>query len=142
MSTTKIPNSLLVSPGGSQPTVLISNNLTSQSTSSSTTVALTNLSISGVVTGGRPVLLQLVSTNGGLSRVSAADAAQIVFLRDGSPISEQHLRAAGTAISIPPSSYQHLDNPASGTYTYSVGFKSSTSTSTTVEHVKLIVIVL
>lgn len=121
--------------------VIASSNLTSQSTSSTSYVALTNLTVN-VPANGRPVLLQLVGTGGTLSRVTAGNAVQIGFFKDAVLISEQHQRAAGTQISIPPSSYSHVDMSTSGTHTYSVSFKTSTATATSVEQVKLVAIIL
>lgn len=135
---------------------ILSSSLTSQSTSSTTFVDLTNLSVS-ITTRGRPVLIMAVSdaasavTGSGFafnSTVDSAERAMIACLRDVTAIGYNFILTAAdispttssTLVGLPPSSMIFYDTPAAGTYTYKLQGKVSDGASgqLTVANMKLV----
>jgi hypothetical protein len=105
-------------------------------------VDVTNLTVT-ITTTGRPVFIGIIgNNNAGGSYVSAIatnafpvphPSAHIKFLRDASVITTHLLEsivsgAAGSnlSITVPPTSFFHIEVPAAGTYTYKVKANSGT----------------
>jgi hypothetical protein len=109
---------------------------------SGTDVDVTNLSVS-ITTTGRPVFIGIIGNNNvGGSYVAAIatnnfpaphPSALIKFVRDSTVITTHLLEslisgAAGSnlSITVPPSSFFHIEVPSAGTYTYKVQANSGT----------------
>ena len=93
--------------------------------------AVTNLSVSSVVTTGRPVMIELVgdgTTNGsfvGLSRTAEEAGIDVLFYRDTTLIHVANLHiksgnAANVIYYVPSSSFRYKETPAAGNYTYTI----------------------
>lgn len=112
---------------------------------------LTNLTIS-ITTTGRPVYIGLISDGSGSSAsVGASQNAstplcQIKFVRGSTDVSQQYISIASpnyssgtTRIFVPASSFNHIDVPTSGTYTYKAQATcSSTAATYFVQNIKMI----
>lgn len=89
-------------------------------------VAVTNLSVS-ITTVGRPVQLRLIAADSTqfcyVQWLSSSSNAGFKFTRGGSDIALYEM----TSFSGPPSSLEHTDVPAAGTYTYAVQVRPSSS---------------
>lgn len=136
------------------PLPLVESSSASWSTTSTGWQDVTNLSVS-VTSAGSPIWLGLVSDGGGSgSSVGLGDgsrndcAGEIRILRDGTEIAHYSLRSYGgetptrpyELLYLPPGFVWHIDNPGSGTYTYSMQARrvgSSGSCSTGFGNVKL-----
>lgn len=93
--------------------------------SSSSLVDVTNLTVT-IITSGRPVRLQLISSGTASSPASiqpATTSVTLTLLRDGVELSAAHLwQPSGSLFSV--SSYSHIDTPAAGTYVYKIQGKN------------------
>jgi hypothetical protein len=128
------------SPGAQYGRVKISDSSGSFSTTSSSPVDVTNLSVS-YTSVGRPVQLKLISAGSASSQVRAVRSgegisADVYFLRDSTTISlnsfdimvEVSPNPSQTALGVPLGSFQALDFPVAGTYTYKVQAAVGTGT--------------
>lgn len=108
--------------------------------SSSTLTDVTNLTVT-ITTTGRPVVLLLISDSTvNTSFIQAVNGtvnprASIQFIRASTTISDQGLTngfiGATSLITVPPSSFQHIDIISAGTYTYKIAVKGLSTTDTT-----------
>lgn len=95
------------------------------STGSVTPVAVTNLSVSGFVTNGRPVRLSLVgdgSDTGGNGSIFVGDvtAEGYVQFKRGSTVVAFFRNTTAGSKAIPVGAFVGVDSATAGTYTYSV----------------------
>ena len=93
---------------------------------------ITNLSVT-ITTTGRPVIVALIADGSGNSYVDYVSSSPntpdaVVFQRNGSNIASQAAPFTGQSnihVQVPGSSYQFMDLPTAGTYTYTAGFSLS-----------------
>ncbi len=109
----------------------ISSAVSSQNITSGSATDVTNLSVT-ITTSGKPVILMLVQSGSGIGVIQLTQAAtgvsgSVMFVRGSTTISKQEteISASGSSTTsaqteVPPSSFQHFDPVAAGTYTYKV----------------------
>jgi hypothetical protein len=111
------------------------------STSSTTYVPVTNLSVS-ITTTGSPVMLMLIDdSSGSASSVQVSTSTSgvlsellLAFNRGATVLTNMTIFApaisGGNFVGVPPSSFQFLDTPTAGNYTYTVSLRANSSTTT------------
>lgn len=135
------PTGTTVSAGG----IGLSNSCGVSTVSSTTPVPITNLSVT-ITTTGRPVELRLIDDgSGSTSGISFTNSNQSIFGAFFSGASQLTTIGFASANSnatngliLPASSYNHLDFPTAGTYTYSFAMYSSAGTGFSCNFAKLV----
>lgn len=118
------------------------------STTSSSSVAVTNLSVT-LTTSGRPVMVMMISDGSSATSLLQANnssaggtISQIQIFRGGSilsnPVFYSQDAGASTTASWPVSSVLYLDVVAAGTYTYSISAVNSLGDNFVVRNAKLV----
>lgn len=115
---------------------------TTIATSYSSTAVSSALGSCTLITSGRPVMVILMASSPqayvGMSGTTTNNGGTVYFYRNGSEVCDQRLsgNATGitqsTSIQVPPSSFQFIDTPTSGTYTYDVRLAVDVGTSSTI----------
>lgn len=150
ITTAKIADAAVTRPKLAALGQQISSSSGAFATSSTSSVPVTNLSVT-ITTTGRLVYVGLIADgSGNLSQVGTLDGSSagatitLQFVRGATAIAQYRLStfaggASSTLGAIPPSAFQTFDAPAAGTYTYSVNaFVGASSTGGDVTRVKLI----
>jgi hypothetical protein len=98
------------------------------STASGTFVDVTNLSVS-LVTTGRPVRVALVPDQSANDSFCAVNAQQYLkFFRDAVEVGYIGVGAGGATYNFPAGSFEALDTPVAGTYTYKAQVRCTAGT--------------
>jgi len=116
----------------------ISSSSGTYSTTSTSVVAVTNLTLS-ITTTGRPVMLMVIpATSGTCNFETSGGASGIFFYRGSSPIAESLIGNLLEALALPPSSLSFVDIVAAGTYTYTLRVKAGSGATVEVTNCRLV----
>lgn len=120
------------------------------STSSLTTVNVTNLSVT-ITTTGRPVMIQLIADQSGVSgyiraeRSGTTTLGTVYIQRSGwtQDLVGYQVGCAGASanlsVTVPVSSVTYIDAPVAGTYIYSIGAQAGLGNTITIRNAQLVV---